>query len=323
MKDNKQQKQKYYQQNVIRATSTGRVGINNDERLKKTYGSLSNRIELINQIQQHSFFTRLWFLIFYTLGIVCLILDFQGAWLRVLDLFVVMIDAYLIARNKIFGMYTAIFECILYAFICYQSQLFGEVVKVLCISIPLYIYSIAMWKKANRKLYNSNSNRTKKDVVIKRLTATQMILCVFCLFLLSVVCFFFLKYVLGQEKALILSAFSLSILIIGRILTANHFMENYIVFILGGFIGLGIWLETIFVSGFTIAALSMIIYRCAMIFNDIHSYGLWKAMHRRIVINNKGYLFAKRKLKIHKIIKLRRQYKNLKWKREIDIAKNS
>lgn len=319
--DVKNKHQKSYQQNVIRATSTSHVGINNTERLNKAYGSLANRIEIINKIQKHSLFTRCWFSIFYILGIICLCLDFSGAIFNVLDLFIVMIAAYLIARNKVIGMYTAIIECLLYAFICYNSQLFGEVVKVLCISIPLYIYSIIMWKKANFKLKNSSKNN--QDVVIKKLTLFQKILCIICLIALAIVCFFFLKFILGQEKALILSSFSLAILIIGRVLTANHFMENYIVFILGGFIGLGIWIETMIVSGFTVAALSMVIYRCSMILNDSHSYGLWKAMHRRIVINNRGSLFARRKIKINKIIKLRRRYRNLHWDKEIDTSKNS
>ena len=94
-----QEKQKSYQQNVIRATVASNIGINNNERLVKTYGSLSHRIELINRIQKHSAFTKWWFAVFYILGFFCLCLDFKGAWFNVLDLYLVMVNAYLIARK--------------------------------------------------------------------------------------------------------------------------------------------------------------------------------------------------------------------------------
>ena len=317
MKNNlKTEKQKNYQQNVIRATVSSNVGINNNERLKKTYGALSHRIELINQIQKHSLFTRCWFAVFYLLGIVCLFLDFKGAWFNVLDLFLVMINAYLIARNKISGMYLAILENLFYAFIAFKSQLFGEVAKSLLISIPLYIYSIISWKKASIR-------NKEREVIIKKLKKKQIILCMFFTIFLAAVCFVFLKFCCNQKNALLLSSLSLALLIIAKVLAANHYMDNYTLYIVYGFIGLGLWIETMAISGFSIAILSMIIYRIALILNDIKGYSLWKLLHRRFIINNKGFLCAMRPIKINKIIKLRRRYKNLRWNKKVDMAKNS
>ena len=100
-------------------------------------------------------------------------------------------------------------------------------------------------------------------------------------------------------------------------------METYAVFNISDIIGIGMWIETMITTGFSVATLSMIIYYLALFFNDIYGYSLWKAMYRKVAINHKGFLFARRKLKIKKIIKLRRQYKNLKWNREVDVSKNS
>ena len=315
---------KSHQQNVIMATAASTTGINNNQRLTQKYGSAFSRIEIINKLQKQSKFTIWWFIVFYLLGAVCLIWDFAGAWCNVLDLYFVMINAYLIAKGKILGIYLAIVECLLYALISLRVQLYGEIVKVLFISIPLYIYSIVLWRKSiNKQRQNGKTQKEKDDVVIKKLSHKQRIMTIFILAGISVMCYFFLKYVLSQTTALILSAISLAIMIVGKFLTAKQYIENYIVYVFNGVIGLSLWIEIILVSGFSVASLSMIIYRIALIFNDVYAYGNWNVMYKKIAINHTGFIFKKRKLKINKIIKLRRQYKNLRWNRAIDIAKNS
>ena len=45
-------------------------------------------------------------------------------------------------------------------------------------------------------------------------------------------------------------------------------------------------------------------------------------MYKKVAING-AQIFAKRPLKINKIIKLRKRFKTLKWDKEIDEAKNN
>ena len=313
-----------YQRNLIHATAASTTGINNKTRLIKAYGSQANRIEILNKLQKQSKFTLWWFSTFILLGIVCLFLDFQNSWFNVFDLYFVMFNVYLIAKGKLVGIYVGILECFVYAFICYQTQLFGEVVKVLLISVPLNVYSIFLWKKGIKERQKEKYNKKEEeDVVIKKMTSSQKIFCLISLIIVSVACYFFLKYALNQTAALILSALSLAIVIIGKVLTAKQYMETYAVFIFSDIIGTCMWIETFVLSSFSIAAFSMVIYYVALFLNDIYAYNLWKAMYRKVAINHGGFLFAKRKLKIKKIIKLRRRYKNLHWNKSIDINKNS
>lgn len=316
--------QNSYQKNLIHATVASTTGINNKDRLIKTYGSLPNRIEILQKLKKQSKFTLWWFTTFILLGIVCLIWDFENSWVNVFDLYIIMINVYLIARGKLSGIYVGILECFIYAFICYKSSLFGEVIKVLCISVPLNIYSIVVWTKGIKNRKKEKYVKTEdEDVVIKKMTKSGKIGTAFAFIGVSVLCYLFIKYGLKQTAALELSAISLAIVVIGKILTAKQYMETYAVFIVSDFIGLFMWLEMIFVGGFEVASLSMIIYYVAMIFNDINAYGLWKAMYRKVNINGKGMLFAKRKVSIKRIIKLRRQFRNLRWNREVDVNKNS
>lgn len=313
-----------YQRNLIHATVASTTGINNKTRLIKAYGSQANRIEVLNKLKKQSKFTLWWFSTFILLGLVCLVLDFENSWFNVFDLFFVMVNVYLIAKGKLIGIYIGIAECFVYAFICYQSQLFGEVVKSLLISVPLNIYSVIVWKQGIKERQKEKYNQKEdEDVVIKKMTKTQKVLCGFSVVFVSVACYFFLKYVLGQTTALYLSSLSLAIIIVGKVLTAKQFMETYAVFNLSDIIGVGMWIETMISIGFNIPAMSMLIYYLALLFNDVYAFNLWKAMYRKVAINHGGYLFARRKIKINKIIKLRRQYQKLKWNRAIDVSKNS
>ena len=46
-----------YKRNLIRATVADNIGINNRDRLIKTYGSQANRIEVLNKLKKQSKFT--------------------------------------------------------------------------------------------------------------------------------------------------------------------------------------------------------------------------------------------------------------------------
>lgn len=313
-----------YQRHLIRATVSTNIGINNHDRLIKTYGANANRVDILRKLRLQSKFTLYWYIVFVVLGLTILILDPKN-WFNILDLFILMVNIDLVARGKLIGIYIGVVECLFYAYICLQSQLFGEIVKVMCISVPLNIYSIISWtismKKQRKEKYTDS--QADEDVVIKKLKKKEFALYILILSLVSVAGYFFLKYVLGQENALILSAVSLAITIVGKILTARRYMESYTLFNVGNIICLLMWGQTILQAGtFSIGDLSMIIYYLACFTNDIYAYGLWKSMYRKVAVNG-GRLFAMRKVNINRIIKLRRRFKNLRWNKEIDMEKNS
>ena len=312
-----------YQRNLIKATVSTNIGINNHDRLVKAYGAGANRIELLHQLRKQSKFTLWWFTIFFSLGFVCLALDPKN-WFNVLDLFILMVNIYMVARGKLAGIYIGIFECALYSFICLQSGLYGEIIKNMCICVPLNIYSIVSWtinmKKQKQDRYTSS--KKSKEIVIKKMKkkdhAKYFGLFVIC----AIGSFFLLKFGLSQEKALILSSMALAITIVGKILTAQRYMESYIVFNIGSMICLLMWGQSLIESGFAIGDLTMILYQLACISNDFYAFDLWKSMYRKVAVNG-GVILARRQVNIKKIIKLRRQYKNLHWDKKIDMAKNS
>lgn len=214
-------------------------------------------------------------------------------------------------------------ECFLYAFVCLQSQLYGEIIKTLGICVPLNIFSIISWTLAKRKTKKEKYKKTDDDeIVIKRLSKKQKALYLLVFAGIVGASYCLLRFALKQQNALILGAVSLSITILCKILTARRFMDSWIIGICGDIICMLMWGQTIIETGFELSQLAMIVYYLACFTNDINAYGLWKNMYRKVAVNG-GVLLAKRKVNIKRIVKLRRQFKNLHWDREVDTTKNT
>ena len=312
----------HYSRNLIRATVSTNIGINNHDRLIKAYGAGAARIEILNKLRKQSKFTLYWFATFIVLGLVCLFLDPAG-WFNVFDLYILMINIHLVAKGKLVGIYVGILECVFYAFICFNSALYGEVFKVFAITIPLNIFSIISWMRSARKQKQDKYVETKQeDIVIKKLSKKSKPIYLLAIVLCSGVAYVLLRFVIGQTNALVLSSIALSISIVGKVMTAKRYMESYVLFLFGNIICLFMWGQTMIQTGFVLADITMIVYYLACFTMDIYAYDLWKAMYRKVAVNG-GVLLAKRKLNIKKIIKLRRQFKNLHWDKKIDVAKNS
>lgn len=321
-KNDKSALYQHYSRNLIRATVSTNIGINNHDRLVKAYGAGAARIEILNRLRKQSKFTLYWFATFITLGIVCLFLDPAG-WFNVLDLYILMINIHLVAKGKLLGIYIGILECVFYAFICFNSALYGEVFKVFAITIPLNIFSIISWIRSARKQKQEKYVETKQeDIVIKKLSKKSRPIYLLAIVLCTGVAYVLLRFVIGQTNALLLSSIALAISIVGKVMTAKRYMESYVLFLFGNIICLFMWGQTMIQTGFVLADITMIVYYLACFTMDIYAYDLWKAMYRKVAVNG-GVILAMRKVNIKKIIKLRRQFRNLHWDKKIDIAKNS
>lgn len=316
-----------YQRNLIKATVATNVGINNPERIVKMYGASANRVELLTRLRKYSRFTIGWYITFFFLGLICLAIS-PSSWFYVLDLYVVMVNIDLVARGKLAGMYIGMFECFLYSINAINTGLWGEVIKMLCICVPLNVVSIINWTKALRKQkYEKFSSKDDEDIIVNRLSKLEIVKFSFIGLLVATGCYILLRYILPlinitQDTALELGAISLAISIISKIFTARKNMESWVLCIVNDLICLFMWAQSIIVAGFDISQISMIVYYMACFTNDLYAFSLWKSMYRKIAVNG-GKLLAMRKVNIRRIIKLKRQFKSLRWNKQIDMEKNS
>lgn len=316
-----------YSKRLIKGKVTATNGVVGLDSWHTSYGSIGeNRIDILRTLEKQSKFKLIWYIVFITLGIVCLIISPEG-WFNVLDLFVVMVNIDLVSRGKVIGIYIGIAECLMYIYICFLSGLYGEIIKMCTINIPLNIIAIVSWtrnlKKQKENKYAENSG--DDGLVIRKLSKKSYTLIIPLIAVLYIGCFFGLK--LLNTNALIFSAGALVLTIFSKILSGFRYKENYIFGLLSYIIQTGMWIDVIITSSLSsnsldLTNLALMVTTIACLINDIDAYILWKNMYRKIAING-GEVLAKRKVNIKRIIKLRHAYKNLVWNKEIDIAKNS
>lgn len=301
-----------YTRNLVRGNVTGNLSINSALRFANIYGS-EDRLSVLKKIQKEKIFRFWWYLIFSIAAVVSLFF-FPSSYLSVIEVFVLMLNIDLVSRGKVIGIYIGILDCIFYIAICSMSGLWGEVIKMAIINIPLNIVAIVNWTKNLKK----QSGGSEQTIEIKKLTKKSYIVCISAFVVSGVAGYFFLKFL--NTTSLIISSVSFAIGIISKVLNGQRYMEAYVVSIIGNIISLALWFS-IALSGSADAPVQ-IIMALANLSNGIYSYFLWKDMYRKRKVNG-GKLLAKRQVKINRVIKLRRTYKNLYWDKQVDISKNS
>lgn len=318
-----------YSQKLIRGKVTATEGVHNFDNMKLSYGSIgANRIDILRALQKENKFRIIWYVVFGVLAAVCLGLDFRNwqAWFNVADLIILMINIDLVSRGKIVGIYIGLIECFMYIYICYVSGLYGEIIKMCALNIPLNIFSIISWTKSLKEQKKKKYSDAKEEssVVIKKLKAKSYIWIALGSVVLYVGFYFGLKAI--GSNALIFSTAVLTLTVFAKILSGLRYKENYLFSLAAGILSTLMWIEVIVTSAksgnFDYSILLMVLNSLAIVTNDIQGYSIWKAMYRKIAVNG-GEVFAMRKMNIKKIVKLRHQYQKLVWNEKVDTEKNS
>lgn len=318
-----------YSQKLIRGKVTATEGVHNFDNMKLSYGSIgANRIDVLRALQKENKFRIIWYVVFGFLATVCLGLDFRNwqAWFNVADLIILMINIDLVSRGKIVGIYIGLIECFMYIYICYVTGLYGEIIKMCALNIPLNIFSIISWTKSLKEQKKKKYSDAKEEssVVIKKLKAKSYIWIALGSVVLYVGFYFGLKAI--GSNALIFSTAVLTLTVFAKILSGLRYKENYLFSLAAGILSTLMWIEVIVTSAksgsFDYSILLMVLNSLAIVTNDIQGYSIWKAMYRKIAVNG-GEVFAMRKMNIKKIAKLRHQYQKLVWNEKVDTEKNS
>lgn len=296
-----------YTRHLIRGNVTGNLGINSALRFSAIYGEGVDRMQVLRRLHKENTFRFWWYLIFGLASIVCLICQ-PASWLSVIEIFILMVNIDLVARGKVAGLYVAIVDCIFYIVISSFSGLWGEVIKMACIYIPLNVVAIISWSKnlkAQKK--GTNSNMT---IQIRRLNAKGWIICAIGFLVLTVGGYFFLGWL--NTTSLIMSTLAFSMGIINKCLSGQRYLESYPVNIANNIISTTLWLTTFIITN-NPTAIVPILMKLASLVDSIYGYILWKGMYRAEKVNG-GKILSKREVNIKRVIKLRRMYKNLYWK---------
>lgn len=304
-----------YTRHLIRGNVTGNLGINSALRFSAIYGEGVDRMQVLRRLHKENTFRFWWYLIFGLASIICLICA-PASWLSVIEIFILMVNIDLVARGKVAGLYMAILDCLLYIVVSSLSGLWGEVIKMACIYIPLNIVAIISWSK-NLKV-QKKGNKSNSTIQIRRLNAKGWIVCSVGFLVLTIGGYFFLGWL--NTTSLVMSTLAFAIGIINKVLSGQRYLESYPVNIATNIISTTLWITT-FITTQNPTAIVPILMKLASLVDGIYGYILWKGMYMAEKVNG-GKILSKREVNIKKVIKLRRMYKKLYWRDDVQQNKS-
>ena len=102
-----------------------------------------------NYFKDWSLFEKLW-LVVSTLSIISISLLLGDSNLALMSSVAGVITVVLCAKGKISFIYFAIFQCVTYAYIAYDSEVYGEAMLNALFILPTNILTLYLWNKNQR-----------------------------------------------------------------------------------------------------------------------------------------------------------------------------
>ena len=178
-----------------------------------------------------------------------------------------IIGVVLCAKGKISTYFYATINVALYAWICFQNGLYGEVMLNAFYFIPMNIVGFMLWNK-------------KKDddgnVEAKALTKKQLIILSVGLFV-AIVLYYQLLKSLGGNLQLIDSITTVTS-VMALLLQVLRYKEQWLIWILVNLVSIVMWVMLLNTSE---GSISMIVMWAAYLINSIYGYINWKKLNKK------------------------------------------
>lgn len=213
-------------------------------------------------------------LIISTLSILTISLTLGDSSLALLSSVAGVITVVLCAKGKISFVYFAIFQCTTYAYIAYESEVYGEAMLNALFVLPTNIITLYLWNKNKKKKAEVVNG---EDVKVDKLTKKQWFI-ITPIVLVSIIGYaFFLEFVSARQAGL--DSIAVVLTIFAQFLMILRYAEQWIIWIIINIITIIIWAIVVFQDGTgNIAILAMwIIFLC----NSIWGYINWSKNYKK------------------------------------------
>ena len=307
-----------YARHLVRGNVTGNLGINSAIRFTSIYGENLDGFQVIRNLHRENVFRFWWYILSIILTGVLLLVFPAESWLAAIELPILMLNIDLLSRGKVIGIYFGILDCVVYIVICVLSGLWGEVIRMTVINIPLNIVAIVSWTKNLRA--QKVGKYQEKTIEIRKLTAKKWLIYAAVFAVMLVVGYFGLGAI--GTNSLIVSTIVFAIGVVVKILSSGRYKEAYLMQMVSALLQMTLWISMmITAASFGNYAQNLLVVMVNLA-DCIYGYIFWRSMYIKRTVNG-GKLLVRRKVKINRVIKLRRMYKGLYWDKEVDISKNS
>ena len=264
---------------------------------------MQRKLAIIDKLSHMSIFEKIWFSLFSLGGILCLIFirpfDIQLIF-AVVSLYLYLISDNLTANGNKFGMIVIITSSVLYCINCFFYKIYGEIIVNVLLYIPIYVVSFINFCR------NTNTeNKNDEFLQVKKLGIRNLILAVTAL-VVGVIAVYFLLEVINSSFAFV-NALTIVTFIIAMLLRLFRCIEFWWFETLGNVFNIVLW---VLASLSDLSSVPFVLTTISSMFNSVYGYIVWRKLYRKSQVS-KGLLLVKREIKIDRIIKVRRQYRNL------------
>lgn len=188
---------------------------------------------------------------------------YKSSWITIIASLSGTLYALYQARGKVFGQFIGIIEVILYSYLSYTNQYYGEVLVYVLLILPLNITGIFSWinnknEKTNKVTQNKISNREYIYLGIGSL-------------ILFVGIYYLLRYFNTSE--LLISTFSVIIYVVATYLVVRRSKYGFLLYILSDVILILLWGIPILKGNLLL--IPILLEPLILLFNDLYGWISW------------------------------------------------
>lgn len=176
-----------------------------------------------------------------------------------------VISVVLCAKGKIENYAFGLFQAVTYAFICYRSHIYGEVMYNI-LMVPMIIIGIISWKK--------NMEAGDSEVKARNLTAKGWVIMIVGS-IAAVAGYSLILRMLGGNFALVDST-STTLSVIATILMLARYSEQWVMWIVVNVVSVILWVMAL-AKGDS-GAVTLVVMWSAYLFNSTYGYINWRKM---------------------------------------------
>ncbi len=178
-----------------------------------------------------------------------------------------IITVVLVAKGRISNYYFGFVNVVLYAYVAFQWQYYGEVMLNVLYFFPMQIYGLWYW---------TQFAKSTDKVYVKRMTLKQIIVWIIVIIIAVIGYAFFLDAIGGSLP--IRDSVTTILSIVAMIFMARLYIEQWVLWILVNIFSIYMWLETLWAGGSDIAILVM---WSAYLVNAVYGLTNWILLYNK------------------------------------------
>lgn len=185
-----------------------------------------------------------------------------------------IISLVLAAKGKVLTYVFGFISAIMYAFISYKYNIFGQLILAVLFLTPVQIYGWYNWRKPE-------NNDDKQQIKVKKMSLIQFSIMILAILVISAVYgYFVLHLYFEQNIGLFADSIAEVATIVAFILTVLLYRELWVLWLIVDVLTITIWLDGVIDNAITIAIIPVAITKIVALINAIYGYMTWRKFYK-------------------------------------------